>query len=157
MKQIQKIMVAVDFSDYSLSSVQYAHNLAKDLGATLILVNVFNERDVRAIQNALETYDAGLCQKAIDDRIEERRVNLQRLEVKAGAQATVIKRIVRIGVPYQELLEAIAQEKPDLMVMGTKGRSNLADTILGSCAHKMFRRCPIPLLSLRPGTTLEDK
>ena len=156
MQQIQNIMVAVDFSDYSLPSVQYAHHLAKRLGATLMLVNVFNDRDVRAIQNAFETYDSKLCQKAIDDRIEERRVNLQNLEVRAEAQSTVMKRIVRVGVPYHQLLEAITEEKPDLLVMGTKGRSNLADTILGSCAQKMFRRCPIPLLSLRPGASTED-
>jgi nucleotide-binding universal stress UspA family protein len=150
MKPIQKIMVAVDFSDYSLPSVQYAHQLAKDLGAALILVNVFNERDIRAMQSALQFYDPNMSKNLIDEHIEERKVRLNKLEVSAGAQATVAKKIVRIGVPYQELLETIAQEKPDLLVMGTKGRGNLADTVLGSCAQKMFRRSPIPLLSLRP-------
>jgi nucleotide-binding universal stress UspA family protein len=150
MRQFPKIMVAVDFSEYSLPSVKYAHQLARKMDGTLILVNVFNERDVRAIQYALDTYDPALCQKSIDDRIEEHRRYLDELENSAGAQVTVAKKIVRTGVPYQELLTAIEQEDPDLLVMGTKGRSNLADTILGSCAHKMFSRCPIPLLSLRP-------
>ena len=150
MRQFPKIMVAVDFSQYSLPSVKYAHQLARKLEGTLILVNVFNQRDVRAIQYALETYDPVLCKKSIDDRIEERRNLLDELEKGANAQVTVVKKMVRTGIPYQELLAAVEQEDPDLMVMGTKGRSNLTDTILGSCAQKMFRRCPIPLLSLRP-------
>ena len=146
----QKIMVAVDFSDYSLSSVIYAHNLAKELKATLTLVNVFNERDQRAIEMAMASYDPGLALKQIDNQKEWRGQQLTELEKQAGAQSTVIRKIVRVGVPYQELLAVIEEEKIDLLIMGTKGRGNLADTILGSCAQKMFRRCPIPLLSIRP-------
>jgi nucleotide-binding universal stress UspA family protein len=150
MRQFPKIMVAVDFSEYSLPSVKYAHELARKLDATLILVNVFNQRDVRAFQQALETYDPSLYRKHIDDSVAQRRNQLDELEKGANAQATVMEKIVRIGVPHQELLAVIEEQDPDLLIMGTKGRSNLADTILGSCAQKMFSRSPIPLLSLRP-------
>ena len=50
MKTIGNIMVAVDFSDYSRPAVQYAVNLANDVGATMLLVNVFNRRDVTMME-----------------------------------------------------------------------------------------------------------
>lgn len=150
MLHIKKIMVAVDFSDYSLPSVQYAHQLAQDLGVPIILVNVLNERDVRTIEMAMASYDPALALKQVENQKEWRQMQLNDLEQQAGAQGTVIKKVIRMGVPYQELLAAIEEEKVDLLIMSTKGRSNLADTLLGSCAQKMFRRCPVPLLSLRP-------
>ena len=149
MQIIRKILVAVDQSDYSLSLVQYSHQLALTINAKIILANVYNRRDVAALQKAINAYDHELYDNLIKENMVQRHKDLDELVKTAGAEETVSEKFIRVGVPYQELLRIIEEEKPDLLVMGTKGRSNLADTVIGSCALKMYRRSPIPMLSLR--------
>ncbi|MEJ2639615.1 MAG: universal stress protein [Desulfosarcinaceae bacterium] len=149
MQAIQKILVAIDFSDYSRPTLDFAVRLAQDLGASLILANIINERDMKNIHTALASYDVDLFQRIMDGRVKERKTGLSEMIKAAGASEQVIKEIVNIDVPYRGLLRIIEEEKPDLLVIGTKGRGALADTIVGSCAQKMYRRCPIPLLSMR--------
>ena len=57
--------------------------------------------------------------------------------------------MIKVGVPYAALVETAKDEKADIVVMGTKGRGNIAGILLGSQAEKMFRHCPVPLLSIR--------
>ena len=147
---IKKIMIAVDFSDYTDPSVEYGISLARQLQATLLMVNVVNNRDLMAVEKYLAIQEPEVYRKFVDDTYGARHEGLQRLLTKAAAAGVDGQKMVKTGVPYQKLLEVIENEKPDLLIMGTKGRSNLTDAIIGSCAQKMYRRSPIPLLSIRP-------
>ena len=48
------------------------------------------------------------------------------------------------------MIRAVQAEAADLLIMGTRGRGNLSGMLFGSVAEKMFRHCPVPLLSIRP-------
>ena len=48
-----KIMVACDLSDYSFKTIRCGARLAADLGAEMIIVNIINQRDIMAMQNAI--------------------------------------------------------------------------------------------------------
>ena len=149
MGTINRIMLAVDFSDYSLMSLRYAAALARDAGAELTLVNVINQRDVEVMKKVADHYPNFSVENRMDAVVEERKSLLRKMLADVGTDGIAVHISIRSGVPYLELLKAIGEMGPDLLVMATKGRSNLMDTLVGSCARKMFRRSPIPVLSLR--------
>jgi nucleotide-binding universal stress UspA family protein len=149
MKSINNIMVAVDFSDYSLAAAEYAAELAMDVGASLLLTNVYNQRDIDMMSKIAVRHPRFEVKKHIDENVSNRMQRLDELAQKLHGFNIDTETNVRIGVPYEALLQEIEEKRPDFLVMGVKGRSNLADMLIGSCAQRMYKRSPIPLLSLR--------
>ena len=149
MTVINTIMVAVDFSDFSVAAAEYAAKLAKDVKATLLLTHVYNKRDVDMLNMVATRVPEFSVKKYVDEHMQEKKNRLKKLAKKLSRGELAVEARVRIGVPYEALLKEIEEKKPDLLVMGAKGRSNVVDMILGSCAQKMFRQSPIPLLSIR--------
>jgi nucleotide-binding universal stress UspA family protein len=149
MKPINKIIVAVDFSEDSIEAAHYAAKLANDVSATILLTNVFNQRDIDMMNIVATRVGEFTVKRYVKENIKERKEGLESIAEKINTYNLEIETSVRIEVPYEGLLQDIEDKKPDLLVMGTKGRSNIVDAIIGSCAQKMFRRSPIPLLSIR--------
>ena len=153
MKTINKIMVAVDFSEDSLAAAAYAARLAKDVGAKLMFTHIYNKGNIDILNMDAVRVPEFSIKSYVDEILDERRSKLEELAKNLKCGRLAVEFHVSIGVPYEALLHEIKENMPDLLVMGAKGRSNVMDIILGSCAQKMFKDSPIPLLSIRENQT----
>jgi len=152
LKAIKKIMVACDLSPHAARILDYALCLADTTKAPLTLVHVINRRDLEAIEYAVHKMHLVAANVAPEDYIRQfcaEREEALRAQIKKTGQAKRFAKVmVKTGVPSEELLAATRSEQVDLVIMGTKGRTNIQSVIAGATAEKMFRLCPVPLLSV---------
>jgi nucleotide-binding universal stress UspA family protein len=55
----------------------------------------------------------------------------------------------QVGVPFEEIVKIAGEERVDMIVMGTHGRSGLDRLLLGSVAERVIRLALCPVLTVR--------
>jgi len=141
-----KILVGLDGSDYSLKALEFALDLAKKYSSQLVLVHVV----MRQIY-AINPPEAGiLAGTAIVRELEAEGKSILAKGVETvKAQGLPVEARLRQGVPAEELLRAAADEKADLIVLGSRGLSQVKAFLLGSVSDKVSHHAKCPTLIVR--------
>jgi nucleotide-binding universal stress UspA family protein len=137
-----RILVPLENSPYDDAILQHVRGLARLTGASVVLIHV---ADGFAARNA----------KQLNLRpSEEMRLDLEYLE----KQTELLKRdgidadsVLAGGDPSQEIADAAAREKCDLIAMSTHGHRWLKDLLYGSVANEVRHITRVPVLLVRGG------
>ena len=153
---MKKILVPTDFSKPAQIAATVAADIARKSGAELTFLHVIEE----ATGNSLNVEG----QVNVEGDWEERLFTLKLIE-KAKKQMTKlvedpklegvrVKQALRIGSPYHGMNAIITEKKVDLVVMGTAGRSDLEQMIIGSNTEKVVRlsNCPVLTVHEKPAS-----
>jgi nucleotide-binding universal stress UspA family protein len=149
MPEVNKILVAICFSEYCPGTFAYATRLAAQLQAELVAANVINIKDVQAIGQIESMGYSISAEDYVKDLKEERRAELDKMQAESGFPKEKFKVIIKVGHPFEKLLQITKEENVDMVVMGAKGRSNVEHLLVGSVAEKMFRHSPVTVASYR--------
>ena len=81
--------------------------------------------------------------------LQDREKKIADLLKEAQCSHVPAVQVVKTGHPAREIVKVVQETGADLLVVGTKGRTNLSDVILGSVAERLYRRSPVTVLSVR--------
>jgi nucleotide-binding universal stress UspA family protein len=143
--EIKKILVPIDFSDYSKSSLKYAASFAQKFNSEITLIYV--------VEPVIYPPDFSMGQIAIpsvnaewDLKAKEELEKLGKQEIPGSIKVSII---IKTGKPFLEIIDAAAEENIDLIIIATHGHSGVEHILFGSTAEKVVRKAPCPVLTLR--------
>ena len=141
--KIESILVPTDFSETANHAVEQSLELAIRTGADLHLFHVLeaHHSEVTGVVSALADYLEKLAHDA------EQSLALK-VDVLRGNGVNVFYETSTGGSPLSGITKKITELDPDLVVMGTHGRTGIAHLLLGSVAEKVLRHTPVNLLTL---------
>jgi len=141
---IKKILVPVDFSDYSKKALVYAVDFAKTVNAKLYLIYVIEPQIYPA------DFTMGQVIPTINpDLSEASEKELLRFADEVIGDQIPYETISKMGQPFYEIIETASEIDSDLIIIATHGHTGVEHLLFGSTAEKVVRKAPCPVLTLR--------
>jgi universal stress protein A len=141
MNPIRKILVPTDFSPHAGEAFRVAQDLAKLIGASVVLFHVSRPPAVVSDGGRLLSAPSEAGAKDVWDE-------LRKIEAKDPAVRVEHEVILAERPDVEHILEILQERGCDLIVMGTHGRTGLLHRLFGSVTQDVVRRasCPVMLV-----------
>lgn len=155
---MKKILVPVDFSDYSFSSVSAALLIAQKLPAEVRLLHVFDdpfvEHDLEQdlVENSVSAYTQNLIHKMEKDAkdnmagLQEEVARFQQEQKMTVPVSTEIRR----GFAVDQIVIASKAWMAQLIIMGSRGHSRLEKVVFGTVTKGVINEAHCAVLALPP-------
>jgi len=143
---MKTILFPTDFSDNAVHASRYAGMMAKLLDANVVLLHVYHIPMVPAYNTSFEVKDT------ISQNENEIKLQLQTFATEFGRDANLpaerFTQKVEYGFAAEKTIEIAKSMNVDLIVMGTKGASNMLDKWLGTHAQDVIKEAECPVFTI---------
>ena len=142
---VRKILIAHDGSTQARKALDFAIDIAKAFDAELVLLHVVSDQPLTEIERhwVQTEYQHDLQQgSALDLQIRtlmgrETLTNAEKEAVRKNARS--VRTMLSDGDPASTIVEVADKEKPDLLVVGSRGLGGVQRLLIGSVSEKVCK------------------
>ncbi|RCV63454.1 Nucleotide-binding universal stress protein, UspA family [Methanophagales archaeon] len=148
----RKILYPTDFSDCAVKALEYVKKLKEAGAEEVVVVYVIDVRDLATMSTGVAGF--GETPVTYDYEVQEMMIaNVKKKleELKTEIETVGLKVAVKMpeGVPRKEILKTAEEENVSLIVLGSHGKSNVKELLLGSVSEKVIRYFKGPVLVIK--------
>ena len=141
---VEKILFATDFSESSEKAFEYVKKLALHFGSTVTVAHVIDLISPVLSPEASMGYAAPGLREIGEKGVQKVEHELRQEYIKGNGV------VLTSGNPAASIIEYAQEMKPNLLVMGTRGKGKLERFVLGSTAEDVLRHVNCPVLTVGP-------
>ena len=150
----KKVLFCTDFSENSDYAFEFAFGIAKrDEGLLYILHVITHNQHQEMIMGYVPENTLRNIQKGIEQEVI---VNYKEHYTKKIEDAVRFEVVTKSGREDEEILKFAKDEKVDILVMGTHGKTGIEHAFFGSVAEKVLRHSPFPIFVIPCKKKLEQ-
>ena len=145
----RRVVVPVDLSFVSAEALRYGLDLlaeAEGEGAEVEVLFILNPIEA---EGSLQFTPAQMARFAADE--------LSRfVDANAPQGGAILRRRVRTGYPWEEIVKDLDEQNADLVILGTHGHSRLERLLIGSVTSDVLREARCSVLAVPPTAALQE-
>jgi nucleotide-binding universal stress UspA family protein len=139
----KKVLFCTDFSENADYAFNFAYGVAKRDEGLLYILHVIPDNPHKGYVDSFITIaDSEKIQQAIEEDLDN---NYRERYISKIENGVKYETVTKTGREDEEIVGFARDEKVDIIVMGTHGKTGIEHVFFGSVAEKVIRHSPYPV------------
>lgn len=150
----EKILFPTDFSEVAAKALTYVKGLKDCGGREVTVLHVIDTSNLEFLRSFSDSYGTTFGQIPDATTLEKEILRSAAAELNPIAETLrqaglSVRERLEVGIPLRAVLQTAEEEEPDVIVVGSHGKSNLEEVLLGSVSEKIVRKATQPVLVIK--------
>jgi nucleotide-binding universal stress UspA family protein len=141
----EKILYATDFSDIAKKAFQFVKGLRGSGAMDVIILHVVDQRGTDSL-SSITAIDVLAVEKGWEELALK---ETSCLEDELRNEGFSVKTRIEKGIPFKEIIRVAEEENVSVIIIGSHGKSDIVEMLLGSVAEKVVRKAKRTVLVVK--------